>query len=199
MNKILLTALTLAATLRILHAAPEIGAPAPGFTLPDIKGASHSLADYKGKFVVLEWVNHGCPFVKKHYDSDNMQTLQREYTGKGVAWLSICSSAPGKQGHMSADEWSRTVERQKSAATAVLLDADGKTGRAYDAKTTPHMFIINPEGKLIYAGGIDDKATTNKEDIATARNHVSAALREAMDGKPVTMAESRPYGCSVKY
>jgi peroxiredoxin len=199
MNKLLVSALTLAATLGTLQAAPKIGAPAPDFTLPDIKGANHSLGDYKGKFVVLEWVNHGCPFVKKHYDSDNMQTLQREYTGKGVAWLSICSSAPGKQGYMSADEWSRTIERQKSAATAVLVDADGKAGRAYDAKTTPHMFIINPEGKLIYAGGIDDKDTTNKEDIAIARNHVSAALREAMDGKAVSVAETRPYGCSVKY
>lgn len=199
MKTLLITLTALAATSSFLIAAPKIGAPAPEFSLPDTNGKTHSLADFKGKYVVLEWVNHGCPFVKKHYGSNNMQGLQKEATGKGAVWLSICSSAPGKQGHMSAEEWNKTIESNKTAATAVLLDPDGKTGRAYEAKTTPHMFIIDPEGKLIYAGGIDDKATPNPADIASSTNYVKVSLSEAMDGKPVSHAETKPYGCSVKY
>src|SRR5688500_7086389 len=168
MKTLLATLTALAVTSSFLIAAPKIGAPAPDFSLPDTNGRTHSLGDYKGKYVVLEWINHGCPFVKKHYTSSNMQGLQKEATGKGAVWLAICSSAPGKQGHMSAEEWNKPNAENKTAATAVLLDPEGKAGRAYAAKTTPHMFIIDPEGKLIYAGGIDDKPTPNTADIASS-------------------------------
>jgi hypothetical protein len=179
--------------------AAKNGEPAPGFTLPDTHGKTHALADYKGKFVVLEWVNFGCPFVRKHYDANNMQSLQKEYTGKGVIWLSICSSAPGKQGNMSPEEWNKNEMEKGAAPTAVLIDADGKVGRSYEAKTTPHMFIINPEGKLIYQGGIDSIASTDKADIEKASNYIKVSLEEALAGKPISNPQTKPYGCSVKY
>jgi peroxiredoxin len=177
----------------------SVGAPAPAFTLTDAGGKTHSLTDFKGKYVVLEWVNFGCPFVRKHYDSGNMQELQKLYTGKGVAWLSVCSSAPGKQGYFEGKELTERIAAEKSMATAYLVDKEGTVGQAYGAKTTPHMFIINPQGTLIYAGGIDDRASTNKEDIKGSVNYVRETLDAAMNGKPVKVSTSRSYGCSVKY
>ena len=176
-----------------------IGAAAPEFTLTDTKGVSHDLSDFKGKFVVLEWVNHGCPFVVKHYSGGNMQGLQKEFTDKGVVWLSVCSSAEGKQGYMSNDEWNAAIAEKGIASTATLIDEDGTVGKLYNAKVTPHMYIINPEGNLIYQGAIDDKKSTDAEDIATSENYVRSALNAALAGEPVATSVTQPYGCSVKY
>ena len=178
---------------------PSVGGPAPAFTLTDTKGKQHNLADFKGKYVVLEWVNFGCPFVKKHYESGNMQSTQKKAVDKGVVWLSVCSSADGKQGHMAAAEWNEEIAARRLASTAVLIDESGTVGKTYGAKTTPHMYIVNPNGVLIYKGAIDDKPSTNKDDIPGARNHVLAALDESMAGKSVSTASTTPYGCSVKY
>lgn len=175
------------------------GGPAPSFTLTDTNGKQHNLADYKGKHVVLEWVNLGCPYVKKHYESGNMQATQKKAVEKGVVWLSICSSAKWKQGHLSPAEWNEEIAERELASTAMLIDENGDVGRAYGAKTTPHMYIVNPEGVLIYQGAIDDKPTTKKASLQGARNHVLAALDESLNGKPVTLAATQPYGCSVKY
>jgi len=172
---------------------------APEFTLQDNAGKSYSLSDFKGKYVILEWVNFGCPFVRKHYDSGNMQKLQKTYTEKGVIWLSICSSADGKQGYFEGEELDEKIAEEGVNATAYLIDEEGTVGKMYGAKTTPHMYIINPEGKLVYVGGIDDRASTKVADIEGATNYVSAALDEAMGGKPITVQTSKPYGCSVKY
>lgn len=177
----------------------EIGKPAPNFTLPDSNGVSHSLSDYEGKIVVLEWLNHGCPFVRKHYNSGNMQKLQKAYTDKGVIWFSIISSAPGKQGYCTPEEANEITAEKHAAPTAVLLDPEGTVGKLYGAKTTPHMFIIGKDGKLVYNGGIDDIRSTNVEDIAKAKNYVQMALDELLAGKEVTVKTSQPYGCSVKY
>ncbi len=181
------------------QAAPEIGAQAPAFTLKDTDGKEHSLADFKGKFVVLEWINHGCPFVKKHYDSGNMQKLQKEFTGKDVVWLSICSSAEGAQGYNSAEDAAKVTTEKGAVPTAYLLDASGEVGKAYAAKVTPHMYIINPEGVLIYNGAIDSISSASASDVDKATNYVAEALTAAMDGKDVPTATSNPYGCSVKY
>ena len=178
---------------------PAIGSPAPAFTLTDTKGKQHNLADFKGKYVVLEWVNLGCPFVKKHYGSGNMQQTQKKAVDKGVVWLSVCSSARGKQGHMSAADWNEEIADRNMASTAVLIDESGAVGKTYGAKTTPHMYVINPDGVLIYKGAIDDKPSTRKNSLAGARNHVLAALDESMAGKPVSTANTQPYGCTVKY
>jgi hypothetical protein len=175
------------------------GSLAPPFTLTDTNGKQHTLADYKGKHVVLEWVNLGCPYVKKHYESGNMQATQKKAVEKGVVWLSICSSGKWKQGHLSPAGWNDEIAERKMASTAVLIDESGETGRAYGAKTTPHMYIVNPEGYLIYQGAIDDQPTTRKDSLQGARNHVLAALDEALTGKPVSVALTQPYGCSVKY
>lgn len=180
-------------------AAPEIGKPAPDFTLKDAAGKTHSLADLKGKTVVLEWVNYGCPFVKKHYGSKNMQTLQKDAIDKGVVWLAICSSAPGKQGHLPADQVEATNKTQGSNVSAYLLDEDGTVGKLYEAKTTPEMFIINKDGVLVYKGAIDSKADPNPESIASSTNYVKVALDEVLVGKPVSTSSTKPYGCSVKY
>lgn len=180
-------------------AAPEIGKPAPEFTLVDSNGTSHNLSDFKGKVVVLEWLNHGCPFVVKHYESQNMQNLQKEYTEKGVIWLSIVSSAEGQQGFMTPEETNKAKEAKGASPTAVLLDPDGKVGRLYDAKVTPEMFIINADGILVYHGAIDSIRSTKAEDVAKAENYVKAALDEILAGKPVTTAKTQAYGCSVKY
>jgi peroxiredoxin len=198
MKTILASLLSITAAA-VVMAAPEVGQPAPQFTLIDCCGETHSLADFKGKTVVLEWLNHGCPFVQKHYVEGNMQKLQKKYTGEGVVWLSIVSSAPGKQGHMTAEDAKKTAEEKGSAATAVLLDEDGKVGQLYAAKVTPELFIINPEGALVYAGGIDDKKSTDPADIATSTNFVAQALDELLAGKPVSMAKTAAYGCSIKY
>lgn len=178
---------------------PPVGSPAPAFTLTDTKGKQHNLADYKGKYVVLEWVNLGCPFVKKHYESGNMQATQKKAVEKGVVWLSVNSSAKWKQGNMSASAWNEEIAGRKMASTAVLIDESGEVGRTYGAKTTPHMYVVNPDGVLIYKGAIDDQPSTNKDDIPRAKNYVLAALDESMAGKPVSMASTQSYGCSVKY
>lgn len=199
MKKLTTALCTFALCTAVSFAAPAIGSPAPEFTATDSNGQSHSLSDFKGKFVVLEWLNHGCPFVVKHYESGNMQNLQREYTGKDVVWLSVVSSAPGEQGHMSPEDTNATVAGKNAAPTAVLLDEDGTVGRLYDAKVTPEMFIINPDGVLIYAGAIDDKASTDVADIATAKNFVKQAFDEALGGQEVSEPKTKAYGCSVKY
>jgi peroxiredoxin len=199
MKKNITSFLAVAAFAAVAHAAPEVGAPAPAFTLTDSNGQAHSLSDFQGKFVVLEWLNHGCPFVVKHYESGNMQNLQKEYTGKDVVWLSIVSSAPGKQGHMSPEETNAAKAEKSSAATAVLLDEDGTVGKLYDAKVTPELFVINPDGNLVYAGAIDDKKSVDVADVEGAVNYVKQALDEALAGQAVSTPKTDAYGCSVKY
>jgi alkyl hydroperoxide reductase subunit AhpC len=189
----------LALNVHTAAAGVAIGEAAPDFTLTDIHGEKHSLSDYQGKYVVLEWINYGCPFVKKHYVNEHMPNLQKEYAEKDVVWLSICSSAPGKQGFYTAEEAIEVNKAQKNAAAAYLLDTDGAVGRQYGAKVTPHMYIINPEGNLIYQGAIDDIPSTSADDVAKANNYVRAALDAAMSGKEVGRASTTPYGCSVKY
>lgn len=193
----LFAAALLASTAAV--ASPKIGEPAPAFTLKDSAGKPVSLSNYKGKFVVLEWTNHDCPFVKKHYSSGNMQSLQKEITAKDVVWLSIVSSAPGKQGHVDGAAADALTQSRGAAPTAVLLDASGDAGRSYAAKTTPHMFVVAPDGTLVYMGGIDSIPSSDASDIAKATPYVKVALAEAMAGKPVTDASTRPYGCSIKY
>jgi len=183
----------------LAQAEVTIGKPAPAFTLPSQDGTPTSLSTYKGKYVVLEWFNPGCPFVKKHYESGNMQKLQETYTRKGVVWLSINSSAQGKEGYTTAKEASDIRLKWKSPSTALLLDPEGKVAKLYSAKTTPDMFIIDPQGNLIYQGAIDDKAATDPADIATSKNYVAAALDAALAGKPVAEPFTKSYGCSVKY
>ena len=178
---------------------PEVGAAAPEFTLPDTYGNEHSLSDFAGKWVVLEWLNYGCPFVQKHYGSGNMQKLQAEYASKGVVWLAIVSSAPGEQGYYEPAAMNAQNEENGSEAAAVLLDPDGDVGRAYGAKTTPQMYVIDPEGTLLYNGAIDDTPTSRLSDIEGAKNYLIQALDEAMAGDPVTLPTTQPYGCSVKY
>ena len=182
----------------VAHAA-SVGQQAPTFSGKDSQGKTVSLAQYRGKYVVLEWTNRDCPYTKKQYDSGNMQALQQEWTGKGVVWLTVLSSAPGGQGYLDAAGENAQLARVHAHPTAAILDPGGEIGKLYSAKTTPHMFIIDPEGKLIYAGAIDDKATTDTADVKIAKNYVSAALTEAMAGQPVQVASTRPYGCSVKY
>jgi len=177
----------------------RVDQPAPDFSLTDASGKKHSLTDFKGKWVVLEWVNFGCPFVRKHYDSGNMQGLQKAYTGKDVVWLSVCSSAPGKQGYYEGKELTSQIKEEGSHATAYLIDADGTVGKMYEAKTTPHMYIVNPEGVLVYAGGIDNIASSDKDDIKKATNYVKENLDAALAGKEIAVKGSKPYGCSVKY
>lgn len=179
--------------------AAKVGEPAPDFSATDTYGKVHKLSDYAGKFVVLEWHNRECPYTLKHYASGNMQRLQKEWTAKGVVWFTVISSAPGQQGYVTADDENQYVKKVDASPTAVLLDPKGDLGHMYGAKTTPHMFIISPQGILVYNGGIDDKPTTDLADIATARNYVSMALQEAMAGQSVSVPTSRPYGCSVKY
>jgi peroxiredoxin len=188
---------TLVLTLPLF--ALRVGDSAPAFTATDSHGQQHSLAEYKGKFVVLEWTNQGCPFTKKHYESGNMQSLQKSWTAKGVVWLTVLSSAPGEQGYQTATEENDYLQRTKASPTAALLDPSGQLGHLYGARTTPHIFIINPQGQLIYEGAIDDHPTTDPSSIAGATNYVTVALEQAISGKPVTTASTRPYGCSVKY
>jgi len=179
--------------------AVRVGAAAPGFTATDSNGKPESLDQYRGKFVVLEWHNQGCPYTKKHYTSGNMQALQKEWTSKGVVWLTVISSAPGTQGYVTASEENSYLSRMHAAPTAVLLDSDGKIGRLYSAKTTPQMVVIDPSGKVIYDGAIDDRPTPDPDDVKGARNYVSEALSAALAGKQVPTPYTRPYGCSVKY
>lgn len=179
--------------------ATRVGEPAPDFTATDSNGRVERLSEYHGKFVVLEWSNRNCPYTQKHYNSGNMQRLQQEWTSRGVIWFTVISSAPGKQGYVTASEENAYLKQIKAAPTAVLLDPTGALGHLYNAKTTPDMFIISPEGVLIYSGAIDDRPTTDLADIQGAKNYVTVALDEATSGKPVSSPTSRPYGCSVKY
>ena len=181
------------------EAGPTVGKAAPTFSLKDWDGKTRKLGDYKGKIVVLEWFNHGCPFVKKHYDSSNMQDLQKTYTGKGVVWLSVCSSAEGKQGYGTGEEHKKTFKEKGAAPTAVLIDSEGTVGHQYQAKTTPAMYVIDGKGILVYAGAIDDNRTPDKEAAKTAKNFVAAALNETIAKKPVAISSTKSYGCSVKY
>ncbi|MCS7054332.1 MAG: thioredoxin family protein [Ignavibacterium sp.] len=183
----------------LLAQQASIDSKAPDFKLKDSYGKEYSLNEFKGKTVVLEWINYDCPFVKKHYDSKNMQQLQEKYTQKGVVWLAICSSAKGKQGHFTNDEINKRSKEHGAKFTAYLIDEDGTVGKMYGAKTTPHMFIINSDGKLVYAGAIDDIKSTDKEDVKKANNYVSKALDEILSGKEVSTKTTTPYGCSVKY
>jgi hypothetical protein len=178
--------------------AAKVGQPAPAFALVDSTGQKRSLADFAGKTIVLEWTNHECPFVKKHYGG-NMQAQQRDATANGVVWLSLNSSAPGKQGHVDGAAAERVRAKASAAQTAYLLDPDGTTGRAYGAMTTPHMYVIDPTGVLRYAGGIDSIPSADTADIAKATQYVPQALAELAAGKPVSVATTRPYGCAVKY
>ncbi len=194
------TAITVFTALAITaDAAPAVGQPAPEFTLADPNGKEVSLSGFRGKTVVLEWHNPGCPFVQKHYGSGNMQKAQEAAAKDGVVWLTINSGAPGKQGHMSGAEAKALLAKSGAKPAAYLLDPSGVVGKAYDAKTTPHMYVVDKAGTLVYAGGIDDKPTANPADIDGARNHVLAALSELKAGKAVSVATSRPYGCTVKY
>jgi hypothetical protein len=188
----------LAGALMLARAA-RVGDRAPDFTATDSNGKVHKLSDYSGKYVVLEWTNRGCPYTQKHYNSGNMQKLQREWTGRGVIWLTVVSSAPGKQGYVTAADENAYVKEVNAAPTAVLLDPAGTLGHLYDAKTTPHMYVVNPQGTLIYNGAIDDRPTTDVADVNGAKNYVALALGEAMAGKAATAPATRPYGCSVKY
>jgi peroxiredoxin len=196
---LLATFVTITATALHASDSPPVGAKAPEFSATDSNGKTHSLADYKGKYVVLEWFNPECPFVKKHYGSGNMQKLQENFTSKGVTWLTIDSSAPGKEGNLKPEQANKTIADWKVHSTALLLDSNGKVGRTYGAKNTPHMFVINPEGKVVYEGAIDSKATPNPDDIPNSTNYVKVALEESLAGKQVSTPSSRPYGCSIKY
>ena len=199
-RKTILTVVTsLVASAVFAFDPPPVGSTAPDFSLTDASGKTHSLSQYKGKTVVLEWFNPECPFVKKHYGSGNMQKLQEEYTGKGIVWLTIDSSAPGTEGNLSPEQAEKITTAWKTHQTALLLDPEGKAGRAYGAKNTPNMVIINPEGKIAYEGAIDSKATPNPADIPTSTNYVKTALDESLTGKPVSNPKTKPYGCSVKY
>jgi alkyl hydroperoxide reductase subunit AhpC len=190
-------ALVLGAAVQL--SAAKVGEAAPDFTAAASNGKTFHLSDYHGKYVVLEWHNNGCPFVRKQYNSGNMQRLQKQWTSQGVVWFTILSSAPGKQGSMSASEENDYLAKMQAAPTAALLDPSGEIGHLYDAKTSPHMFVINPQGVVIYDGAIDDKPTTDLNDVPGAINYVSLALEQAMAGKQVETPATRPYGCSVKY
>ena len=179
--------------------AARPGLPAPAFTAKDIAGHDVRLADYRGKTVILEWTNNGCPFVGKHYDSGNMQALQRRFTAAGNIWLTIASSAPGEEGYVTPAAAKADIARWKAAPSDYLLDPDGTVGHLYDARATPHMVVINPDGVLAYMGAIDDKPSVDAADVKTAKNYVAAALDELAAGKPVSVAATHAYGCSVKY
>ena len=190
-----------AAMLTAFAGAQEVrvGAPAPAFTATDSHGQTETLARYRGKYVVLEWHNQGCPYTRKHYVSGNMQALQKEWTAKGVVWFTVISSAPGQQGYVTPSEENAYLAQMHAVPTGVLMDPEAKLARLYNAKTTPQMIVIDPSGKVIYDGAIDNRPTPDVQDIHGADNYVSDALTAAMAGKPVAAAFTRPYGCSVKY
>ena len=195
-----LTVLFLAAFVAVsAQAAPAVGEGAPDFTLKDAAGKAVKLSDYRGKHVVLEWTNPGCPYVRKHYDSGNMPATQKEATGKGVVWLSINSTEKSSWEYMEPTKLVAWQKERKSQPTAVLVDEEGMAGKAYGARTTPHMYIVDPQGRLIYAGGIDSIPSSNPDDIKKAVNYVRQGLDEALAGKPISAASTRPYGCSIKY
>jgi peroxiredoxin len=190
---LLITTTTLAA-----HAI-TVGQPAPDFSLTDVNGKAVKLSDFKGKHVVLEWTNPGCPFVVKHYGSNNMQSLQKDATGKGVVWLSVNSTNTKHEDYLAPAKLNAKMGEWKAAPSHLLMDETGKVGQSYEAKTTPHMYVIDPKGTLVFAGGIDDKRSANQADVKTAKNFVRAALDETLAGKPVSVSTATPYGCSVKY
>lgn len=196
---LLMTVGVLVTTGGVSLAEVQVGKQAPDFALTDTNGKTHHLSDYKGKYIVLEWYQPDCPFVRKHYNSGNMQALQKEYVGKGVVWLSIDSSAAGQEGNYPAAELNQIAVKGGAVRTALLLDGDGKVGHLYGAKTTPDMYIINPQGVLVYQGAIDDKPSTDLADVKTAKNYVKSALNAVMGGQTVATTSTRPYGCSVKY
>lgn len=198
MKKLLITGLISAATALGAYAA-DPGADAPAFELKDLKGNTVSLASLKGKVVVLEWVNFGCPFVKKHYSGGNMQGLQKAAAEKGAVWITVNSSAEGKGGYMPTEKMAAEAEKQGNAAAHFCMDTDGKVGKAYGAKVTPHMFIIDTAGKVAYNGAMDDKATTKAADIEGAEPLFKNALHAVLAGKEVANAKNKPYGCGVKY
>lgn len=181
------------------QAAATVGQPAPDFTLKDATGKTVRLSDFKGRHVVLEWTNPGCPFVRKHYDSGNMPATQKDATGKNVVWLSINSTEKASSDYLEPARLAGWLAERKAAPTAVLMDEEGTVGRDYGARTTPHMYIVNPQGQLIYAGGIDSIPSARPADIEKATNYVKAGLSEALAGKPISSASTQPYGCSIKY
>jgi peroxiredoxin len=203
MKKLLCTLATIGLlfglALSTSNAEVLVGAKVPDLTMTDWNGKAHTLSDYKGKYVVLEWFNAECPFVKKHYRSANMQALQKRYTDEGVVWLTVNSSATGKQGYLTPEAAHQKMTEWKGAQTTMILDSEGALGKAFGAKTTPHMYVINPTGEVIYAGAIDNNDSASESSIATAKNYVSKALDEAMGGTQVTESSTHPYGCSVKY
>src|SRR5437588_1698743 len=199
MRSLLLALSSLVVTTLFAADSPPVGAAAPDFSLPDASGKTQSLSQYKGKYVVLEWFNPECPFVKKHYGGGNMQKLQGEYTGKGVVWLTIDSNAPGTEGNLSAEQAQKVMNSWKTHQTALLLDPESKVARSYGAKNTPNMVVINPDGKIVYEGAIDSKATPNPADIPSSTNYVKAALDESLGGKAVSNAQTKPYGCHITY
>jgi peroxiredoxin len=190
-----------AALLPVPAAAQDVrvGDPAPAFTATNLQGQSETLSQYRGKYVVLEWHNQGCPYTQKHYVSGNMQALQKEWTARDVVWFTVISSGPGKLGYVTPIEENDYLKKMHAAPTSVLLDPDAKLARLYNAKTTPDMYVIDPSGKLIYEGAIDDKPTPDVQDVHGANNYVTDALTEAIAGKPVATPFTRPYGCAVKY
>lgn len=177
----------------------KIDETAPDFTLPDINGMDVVLSGYSGKIIVLEWINFDCPYVRKHYESKNIPQMQEKYTKQGVVWMSICSSAPGKQGYFATGEIRKRIQQYNAKMTFYLIDSEGTVGKKYGAKTTPHFFIIDKNGKLVYAGAVDDKASTDIEDIKTARNYIVEVLDGLLSGKNPPVKVTKPYGCSVKY
>ena len=192
-------ALALVMAASPVSAEPRVGQPAPSFIGVDSTGKTRTLSELRGKTVVLEWTNHECPFVGKHYSTGNMQKLQKEAVGKDVVWLSVISSAPGRQGHVAPKMADELTTSRKASPTAVILDAKGEIGHAYAARTTPHMFVINAKGTLVYKGAIDDKPSANHDDVPIARNYVREALRAVAAGKPADPDATHAYGCSVKY
>ncbi len=199
MQRHLIAALLASSLSTAAFAAATVGKPAPDFTLNNLDGKPVQLADYKGKHVVLEWHNPGCPFVQKHYDSNNMQSLQNKYDAKDTVWLSVNSTNTGHQDYLPNAKMKGYLADKKAAPDAYVTDTDGKIGQAYGARTTPHMYVINPAGMLVYAGAIDNKPGTSRDEIKTAKNFVVAALEESKAGKAVSTANTQPYGCSVKY
>lgn len=205
-RRALASALALGPLLAALNAQAQasavVGQPAPDFSAPDTKGKNHRLGDFKGKLVVLEWTNPGCPFVQKHYSGDktgNMQNLQKEFTAKGVVWLSVNSTESASHDYLPPARLAGWMNEKSATPTAMLMDESGRMGQAYGARTTPHMYIISPQGVLLYAGGIDSIPSARVDDIKTATNYVRQGLTEALGGKAVSVAVSRAYGCSVKY
>ena len=201
MNKLVATLLAMSMSILVSAALAAVapGQTAPEFSLVDVNGKLQKLSDYRGKYVVLEWFNSECPFVQKHYESGNMQALQARYTQKGVAWLGINSTSPRHSNYRDPARSQTILKEWKSTPTAFVLDPDGRVGKQYGARTTPHMYVVDPKGTLVYVGGIDDKPSTSQRDIATAKNLVAAALDESLGGKRVGTPSAMPYGCSVKY